>query len=79
MRAPKSHKSFRPITSATLRLNYMYSVARYGRNVTETEPFPFHVVNVALHVVATGLCVPTTQYAFQDFDQSDLVRTDLAD
>ncbi|XP_066954615.1 protein O-mannosyl-transferase TMTC2 [Macrobrachium rosenbergii] len=41
-----SHKSYRPLTVLSFRLNYM---------VSEFNPRSYHVTNVALHVAATGL------------------------
>ncbi|KAK4302948.1 hypothetical protein Pmani_025007 [Petrolisthes manimaculis] len=41
-----SHKSYRPLTVLSFRLNYM---------VSEFHPRSYHVTNVALHVAATGL------------------------
>lgn len=41
-----SHKSYRPLTVLSFRLNYMAS---------EFQPRSYHVTNVALHVAATGL------------------------
>ncbi len=46
MSSPTSHKSYRPITVLTFRLNYI---------LHELEPFGYHVVNVGLHIVATML------------------------
>ncbi|XP_076036055.1 protein O-mannosyl-transferase TMTC2-like isoform X2 [Oratosquilla oratoria] len=41
-----SHKSYRPLTVLSFRLNYMWA---------EFSPRTYHVTNVALHVAATGL------------------------
>ncbi len=46
MSSPISHKSYRPITVLTFRLNYI---------LHKLEPFGYHVVNVGLHIVATVL------------------------
>ena len=43
-----SHKSFRPLTTATFRLNYALSRA---------HPRSYHLLNVALHALATYLFV----------------------
>jgi len=64
MSEPASHKSFRPITTLTFRLNYMYS---------EMETFPYHVVNVLLHGVVSGLVVEVSGYIFSGGTQSDLI------
>ena len=44
MSSPDSHKSYRPLTVATFRLNYM---------LHELEPLGYHLVNVLLH---SGVC-----------------------
>lgn len=43
-----SHKSYRPVTSLTFRLNW---------SLTGPRPGPFHVTNVLLHSLATALLV----------------------
>lgn len=45
MRAVDSHKSWRPLATLTLRMNY----AMHG-----LEPMGYHIVNIALHGVACG-------------------------
>jgi hypothetical protein len=42
----RSHKSFRPFTVATYRANHYF---------TGLDPFPFHAINVLLHVINTAL------------------------
>ena len=42
----QSHKSYRPLTVATFRLNYM---------VGKLDPFGYHLVNVILHGIVTIL------------------------
>jgi len=46
MASPTSHKSYRPLTVLTFRLNYLW----HG-----LEPFGYHVVNVTLHILTTVL------------------------
>ena len=46
MSDPTSHKSYRPITVLSFRLNYMV----HGLN-----PFGYHIVNVALHTLCVFL------------------------
>lgn len=46
MTSPTSHKSYRPLTVLTFRLNYA---------LHELEPWGYHVTNVVLHAVATVL------------------------
>ena len=41
-----SHKSFRPVCSASFRINYLLG---------ELNPYGYHLVNVALHALATVL------------------------
>ena len=46
MTSPTSHKSYRPLTVLTFRLNYLW----HG-----LEPLGYHVVNVMLHILTTML------------------------
>ena len=48
MSSPNSHKSYRPLTVATFRLNYM---------LQELEPLGYHLVNVLLHCAVVYLYV----------------------
>lgn len=43
-----SHKSYRPLCVLSFRLNYA---------VGELDPFGYHLTNVVLHIIATGLFV----------------------
>ena len=76
MNEVQSHKSFRPITTITLKLNYV--MAKYiqqnqdrrvddkATNNDNTQDLPptwtFRVINVALHAIATGLITKATAY-----------------
>lgn len=46
--SPNSHKSWRPVTTLSFRLNY---------GVHGMDPFGYHVVNTALHATVSGLVV----------------------
>ena len=48
MSSPESHKSYRPLTVATFRLNYM---------LHELQPLGYHLVNVLLHSAVCYLYV----------------------
>ena len=48
MSSPDSHKSYRPLTVATFRLNYM---------LHELQPLGYHLVNVLLHSAVCYLYV----------------------
>ena len=50
--AEESHKSYRPFTVLTFRLNYYYG---------ELEPFGYHIVNVFLHGICTFLILMYTK------------------
>ena len=41
---PKSHKSWRPLTTLSFHINFVYFGGR--------DPFGYHIVNVLLHAVA---------------------------
>lgn len=59
LRSPRSHKSFRPITTLTYRINYLLN----GDNL-----FWYHVVNRVLHIVVTGLATILTHIALESAD-----------
>ena len=46
MRSPVSHKSYRPLTVLTFRVNYV---------LHELQPWGYHVINILLHGLATIL------------------------
>ncbi len=48
MADPTSHKSYRPLTVLTFRLNYVWH---------ELSPWGYHLINVALHAAASCLVV----------------------
>jgi hypothetical protein len=50
-----SHKSFRPLTTLTFRLNYYFS---------GFSPSPYHATNVALHTLTTWLFVRVARIIF---------------
>jgi len=52
LRHSGSHKSYRPLTVLTFRLNYLLS---------GLEPFSYHLVNVTLHAAVTALYVLTVR------------------
>ena len=76
---PKSHKSFRPVTSATLRLSYAHAVSRWGRTLDSVETFDFHMVNVLLHGTVSLLCLPVVYFGLgarvEDFTPAVVAAT----
>ena len=65
MKEPQSHKSYRPITSLTLRWNMLWSyiIQTAGK---DDHTYYFHVVNVLLHGVNTGLVTETAAIVLGD-------------
>ncbi|XP_072033910.1 protein O-mannosyl-transferase TMTC2-like [Amphiura filiformis] len=53
-----SHKSYRPLCTLSFRLNYL---------VGELNPFGYHLVNVLLHAIASGLVTFTANRLFERF------------
>ena len=66
----QSHKSFRPITTASFRLNWIAS-EQLGTNGTEDHTYGFHLVNVGLHGIVTGMVTHAASYVFCDETQID--------
>ena len=66
MNEPQSHKSFRPITTLTFKLNWLLADhLRTLENMDEVTHY-FHIVNVILHGVNTGLITEAASYIFDD-------------
>ncbi len=73
MKEPQSHKSFRPITTLSFRLNWMLS-EKQGLNSTDQEfLFGFHVTNVVLHGIVTGMVTEAASYVFCGGTDSDAI------
>ena len=69
MKEAGSHKSFRPITTLSLKLNYVYETSRPAFIASgEKNPptFSFHLVNIVLHGLVTGLITEATWYVLPD-------------
>lgn len=69
MKEAASHKSFRPITTLTLRLNYLYETSRpaFIESGEKHPPtFSFHLINVILHGLVTGVITEITWYVLPD-------------
>jgi Domain of unknown function (DUF1736) len=65
MSEPASHKSFRPVTTLTFKLNW--DLANHlGTNDTDLHTYYFHVVNVLLHGINSGLVTEAAAYIFDD-------------
>lgn len=66
MKDEGSHKSFRPITTATFKLNYDYA-KQYQAPEDQVPPtLSFHLVNVGLHGLVTALITEATWYILPD-------------
>ncbi len=62
LQEPRSHKSFRPLTTLTFRWNWMVG----SREEEDVETYGFHVVNVCLHAVVTALVTEVAAWVFLD-------------
>ncbi|GAX24270.1 hypothetical protein FisN_4Lh027 [Fistulifera solaris] len=76
MATPQSHKSFRPITTLTFRFNWLLS-EHLGTNGTDTHTIGFHVVNVGLHGIVTGLVTESAAMVFEFHDSEANTLTQL--
>jgi len=54
--SPLSHKSWRPLTTLTFKLQW----------VDEETRFPYHVTNVLLHSLTSAMCVPASLLVFNE-------------
>jgi protein O-mannosyl-transferase len=71
MSLPQSHKSFRPVTSLSFKLNWLYAEQKIDQTPpgTKTDPkyiqtYTFHLVNVLLHAMVTALVTEASAYVF---------------
>eukprot|EP00934_Nitzschia_sp_Nitz4_P006380 Nitzschia sp. Nitz4//scaffold85_size83877//7416//9320//NITZ4_005216-RA/size83877-processed-gene-0.115-mRNA-1//1//CDS//3329559098//6370//frame0 len=60
-----SHKSFRPITTLTLRFNYAFA-RQQDPEAKHPPTFSFHVVNILLHGLVTALITESTYFVLPD-------------
>lgn len=66
MKEAQSHKSFRPITTLTLKANYMIGTHYKKEGEKHPPTFSFHLVNILLHGVVTGLITEASAFIFTD-------------
>ena len=63
MSEPQSHKSYRPITTLTLRLNYIWAMVS-GAGSRGEGTYSFHAFNIILHGINTGLVTEAAAIVF---------------
>lgn len=71
MKEAQSHKSFRPVTTSTFKLNWLLSEKVMGLDSVANAgdfTYGFHVVNVVLHGIVTGLVTEAAGFVFFDSD-----------
>ena len=77
MKQTQSHKSFRPITTLTLKANYVLGHYLDGEKTKEQQEqnkqnlpptWTFHAVNILLHGIVTGLVTKATSYVLPSED-----------
>lgn len=66
MKLAGSHKSFRPLTTLSLKLNYDYERRNQKPQDKQPPTFSFHLVNVLLHGLVTGLVTEATAFVLGD-------------
>ena len=77
MKESQSHKSFRPITTLSLKANYVFADKYKEPGSIFHDPnwkeqkypptFTFHIVNVLLHGIVTALITEATYYCFLEY------------
>lgn len=90
MTTSQSHKSFRPITTLTLKANYMFaqwyenqqqnyqdgdSSNNKNKNTNKGHPptLSFHIINILLHGLVTGMVTSATPYILPNNVVSQLI------
>lgn len=66
MKTAQSHKSFRPLTTLSLKLNYMIGDKYFEKGPDGKYPqtLGFHLVNIFLHGTVTGMVTEASKYVF---------------
>jgi hypothetical protein len=65
MSEPASHKSFRPITTISFRLNWLWAEYLHGKAVNyQVDTYGFHVFNVLLHGLVSALVTESAAFVF---------------
>jgi hypothetical protein len=65
MSEPASHKSFRPITTISFRLNWIWAEYQHGKAVNyQVDTYGFHVFNVLLHGIVSSLVTESAAFVF---------------
>ena len=72
MKEAQSHKSYRPITTATFVLNWKLAEWLGTPLYTPNHTYWFHVVNVVLHGLVTALLVEASSFIFPESVPSQL-------
>lgn len=72
----QSHKSFRPITTLSFRLNWIVS-EKLGTNGTDQHTIGFHLVNLGLHGLVTGLVTESASFVFDTRTDIDILSQTL--
>lgn len=77
MKTPQSHKSYRPVTTLSFRLNYLYN-EKYGLLDTKEETYGYHVVNVLMHGINTMLATEAAAFIFDSPTIADVEMNIIA-
>jgi protein O-mannosyl-transferase len=71
MKEVTSHKSFRPITTLSFKLNYVFNEHVLGRDPLHT--FSYKLVNLILHVIVSALVTESSAFIFRGLDDANIV------
>jgi protein O-mannosyl-transferase len=71
MKEVTSHKSFRPITTLSFKLNYLFNEHVLGRDPLHT--FSYRLVNLILHVIVSALVTESSAFIFRGPDDANTI------
>ena len=74
MREVTSHKSFRPITTLSFKLNYLFNEYM---DKDPLDTFSFKVVNLVLHAVVSGLVTEASAFVFHEAPEAEDVNINI--
>jgi len=80
MSEPQSHKSFRPITTLSFRLNWLWEQRQhYSQDDDPNTPvettYSFHLVNLLLHCIVAALVTETAAFVFSGAAPAEMDNT----
>jgi hypothetical protein len=72
MKEAQSHKSFRPITTLSFKLNYLWAERQPREGDKNPPTLSFHVINILLHGLVTAMVTRAAYYILASDDKKNV-------